>query len=109
MSQVPFKNSSVFSTRKVSADQAVRVLGRNGIHVSKEEANVILDFLYLIARTYSTQRELNQPVSWNPGGESNTTDRPFSERPEHSTHKINSAETNSQQLSNTIFALKTGK
>ena len=69
MSQVPFRNSSVFSTRKVSADQAVRVLDGNGIHVSKEEAKVILDFLYLIARTYNTQRELNQPVSWNPGGD----------------------------------------
>ena len=109
MSQVPFKNSSVFSTRKVSADQAVRVLGRNGIHVSKEEANVILDFLYLIARTYNTQRELDHTVSWNPGGESNTSDRPFSEWAEHSTPKINSAETNSQQLSNTVFALKSGE
>lgn len=109
MSQVPFKNSSVFSTRKISADQAVRVLGRNGIHVSKEEAKVILDFLYLIARTYNTQRELNQPVSWNPGGESNTIDWPFFEWPEHFTPKINSAEMNSQQLSNTIFALKSGE
>ena len=80
---MPFKNSSIFSTRKVSTDQAVRVLGRNGIRVSKEEAAMILDFLYLIARTYKTQRDLDRPVSWNPGGESNTIDRLFSEWPEH--------------------------
>ena len=109
MSQAPVKNSNVFSIRKVSADQAVKVLGRNGIRVSKEEAKVILDFLYLIARTYNTQRTLDRPVSWNPGGESNTIDRPFSEWPEHSTPKINSAETNRQQLSNTVFALKSGE
>ena len=71
------------------------MLGKNGIRVSKEEAKVILDFLYRIARTYNTQRELNQPVSWNRGGESNTADQAFSERPEHSTPKINSAEMNS--------------
>jgi hypothetical protein len=65
MSQIPFKNLSVFSTRKISADQAVRVLGRNGIRVGKEEAEVILDFLYLIARTYNKQRRLDRPVSWN--------------------------------------------
>jgi hypothetical protein len=105
MSQVPVKNSNVFSTRKVSADQAVKVLGRNGIRVSKEEAKVILDFLYLIARTYNTQRTLGRPVSWNPGGESYTID----EWPEHSTPKINSAERNSQQLSNTVFELKSGE
>ena len=37
----------VYST--TSVDQVVRVLGRTGIRVNKEEAEIILGFLYLIA------------------------------------------------------------
>ena len=59
MDQLLYKRSKVFSTRKVSVDQAVRLLGRNDIHVDKEKAEIILDFLYLIAKTYNTQKENN--------------------------------------------------
>lgn len=60
MSQSLYKSSSVFSARKVSVDQAVRLLGRNGIKVNREKAEVILDFLYLIAKTYKTQQNSNE-------------------------------------------------
>jgi len=42
----------IFSSRKVSQNQAVNLLGRNGIQVNEEQAAIILDFLYLLARTY---------------------------------------------------------
>jgi len=56
MNQLLYENSKNFSTRKVSVDQAVRVLGRNGILVTKENAAIILDFLYSIAKTFSTHK-----------------------------------------------------
>lgn len=49
-----YKNVKTFSTRKVSTEQAIRVLRRNGINVNKEKAEIILDFLYLIAKTYQS-------------------------------------------------------
>lgn len=52
MLQSYYKNGKAFSTRKVSAEQAIRVLRRNGINVNKEKAEVVLNFLYLIAKTY---------------------------------------------------------
>lgn len=57
MNQYLNKKSRAFSARKVSVDQALRLLGRNGIRVNKEKADIILDFLYLIAKTYNTQKE----------------------------------------------------
>lgn len=57
MSQFIYKTPSAFSARKVSVDQAVRLLNRNGIRVDREKAETILDFLYLIAKTYKTQQE----------------------------------------------------
>ncbi len=56
MNQSLNKKSRVFSARKVSVDRAVRLLGRNGIRVNKEKAERILDFLYLIAKSYNTQK-----------------------------------------------------
>ncbi len=52
MLQLYYKNARVSSSRKVSTEQAIRVLKRNGIKVDKEKADIILDFLYLIAKTY---------------------------------------------------------
>ena len=37
----------------MSIDQAVRILNRNGIQVNEDQAKIILDFLYLIAKTIS--------------------------------------------------------
>jgi len=45
-------SGKAFSTRKVSAEQAITILRRNGISVNSEKAEIILEFLYLIANTY---------------------------------------------------------
>jgi len=42
-----------FSNRRVSIDQAIKILRRNGIQANEEHARIILDFLYLIAKTMS--------------------------------------------------------
>ena len=45
-------NPGHFSTRKISTALAVKVLRKNGIKVNAEKAELILDFLYLLAKTY---------------------------------------------------------
>ena len=54
MEQINNKMPTAFSSRKVSTDQAIKVLKRNGIQVNEDQAIVILDFLYLLAKTYCT-------------------------------------------------------
>lgn len=44
-------NAKEFPRRKVSTDQAIKILKKNGLHINEEQANEILDFLYLIAKT----------------------------------------------------------
>jgi hypothetical protein len=43
-----------FSTKKVSVTQAIKVLKRNGIEVGEDQAALILDFLYLLAKTFKS-------------------------------------------------------
>ncbi|OQP54697.1 hypothetical protein [Niastella populi] len=59
MKQLLYENAKDFSPRKVSAELAVRILNRNGIQVNKENAQIILDFLYRIAQTFKTQHKDN--------------------------------------------------
>jgi hypothetical protein len=66
------KNSSPFVARKVSADQAIRLLGRKGIQVNREKALILLDFLYLIASTYKKQTEMDNTGNLNLKDESNS-------------------------------------
>ena len=40
-----------FSGGRVSTDQAIKILKKNGLEVTNEQAMGILDFLYLIAKT----------------------------------------------------------
>ncbi len=51
---------SRFSNRTVSIGQAITLLGRNDIHVNGDEAAVILDFLYVIAKNYNKPEIGNQ-------------------------------------------------
>ncbi|HWY37586.1 MAG TPA: hypothetical protein VNY73_03440 [Bacteroidia bacterium] len=53
MKQLLYKTPRTFSIRKVSVDQAIKMLRRNGIQASEEQTEMILDFLYLIAKTYN--------------------------------------------------------
>ncbi|MBO9204842.1 MULTISPECIES: hypothetical protein [Niastella] len=57
MKQLLYERSRDFSTRKVSVELAIRILNRNGIQVNKENAQIILDFLYRIAKTFKTQQK----------------------------------------------------
>lgn len=54
MEQIKNKMPTAFSSRKVSTNQAIKVLKRNGIQVNEDQAMVILDFLYLLAKTYNS-------------------------------------------------------
>jgi len=47
-----YKDVKPFSDRKVSTSQALRILRVNGIEVTQDQAVIILDFLYLIAKTH---------------------------------------------------------
>lgn len=61
-----------FSPRKVSTEKAIKLLRQGGIQVNKEEAEIILDFLYLIAKTYRKQMEMESQDELEPGDESNS-------------------------------------
>lgn len=39
-----------FIDKKVSTKRAIAMLTKNGIQVSEDDANIILDFLYLVAK-----------------------------------------------------------
>ncbi len=66
MHQLFYKYSKSFSTKKVSVKQAIKVLERNGILVNEEKAEIILDFLYLIAKTYSDVRANDDCLEFEP-------------------------------------------
>lgn len=46
-----------FIDKKVSDKRAIVILAKSGIQVSEEEANIILDFLYLVAKNYNKLEE----------------------------------------------------
>lgn len=42
-----------FIDKRISVKHAITILTKNGIRVDEKEASIILDFLYLMAKTYS--------------------------------------------------------
>lgn len=42
-----------FINKKVSTKRAIAILAKNGIQVDDNEASVILDFLYLVAKNHN--------------------------------------------------------
>jgi len=42
-----------FIERKISSRKAVSILAKSGIEVEDQEADIILDFLYLMAKNYT--------------------------------------------------------
>jgi len=46
-----------FIDKKISVKTAIAILAKNGIPVDHEEATVILDFLYLMAKNYKKLEE----------------------------------------------------
>jgi hypothetical protein len=53
MNHLPHRNPKDFSNRKITVNQAIKILKHNGIKTNEDQAAIILDFLYLIAKTYS--------------------------------------------------------
>jgi hypothetical protein len=51
--------AKAYSNRRISIDQAIRILRRNRIQANEDQARIILDFLYLIAKTMSKPETLN--------------------------------------------------
>ena len=50
-----FSNPQNFKDKRVSVKKAISILEKNNISVDEEEAKIILDFLYLMAK--STEAE----------------------------------------------------
>jgi hypothetical protein len=55
------KNNMNFVYKKVSFKQAITILAKNGIEVDDNEATVIVDFLYLMAKNYKKDEEEKVP------------------------------------------------
>lgn len=51
MERTTFKATN-FNKRKITVQRAIQILSRNKIDVNEDEAAIILDFLYHIAKTY---------------------------------------------------------
>jgi len=54
------KHPKAFYTRKISINTAIRILNQNDILVNEDQAKEILDFLYLIAKTYNLHEDDQQ-------------------------------------------------
>jgi len=50
-----------FTDKKVSVKRAITILAKNGIEVDDDEATVIVDFLYLMAKNYKKEGEEKTP------------------------------------------------
>lgn len=60
MQEFSTKYSKAFYTRKISINTAIRILNQNDIRVNEDQAKEILDFLYLIAKTYNLHKDDQQ-------------------------------------------------
>lgn len=58
-----------FRERKISPSQAVSILAKYGIELDYNEANIILDFLYLMAKNYNKNEKVENDQ--NPKEKSN--------------------------------------
>lgn len=51
-------NPKAFSNKKISLDQALKILRRNGIQANEDQTKVILEFLYLLAKGMSKSAQV---------------------------------------------------
>ncbi len=58
-----YQKTKTFSSKKVSVTQAIKVLKRNGIEVGEDQAALILDFLYLLAKTFKNVEKTEDNMS----------------------------------------------
>lgn len=52
------RSTKYFSGRMVSTIQAIKILRKNGIVTDEDEAIVILDFLYMLAKSFKNDSNL---------------------------------------------------
>jgi len=50
-----------FIDKNVSVEKAVIILSKNGIQVNEKEAEIILELLYLVSKSYDKPREKKIP------------------------------------------------
>ncbi|TDQ08864.1 PTS sugar transporter subunit IIBC [Pedobacter metabolipauper] len=58
-----------FIERKISVKRAISILAKNGVAVDDREADVILEFLYLVAKNYNKIEDVQN--AQNPKKKSN--------------------------------------
>ena len=49
-----------FVERKISVKRTISILSKNGVEVDEQEAGVILDFLYLVAKNYGKREAVQE-------------------------------------------------
>jgi hypothetical protein len=57
MQEFSTNQTKAFYTRQISINTAIRILHQNDIRVNAVQAKEILDFLYLIAKTYKNNED----------------------------------------------------
>jgi predicted amino acid-binding ACT domain protein len=45
-----------FTDKKVSVRRSITILAKNGVEVDDDEANVIMDFFYLMAKNHTKEK-----------------------------------------------------
>lgn len=59
-----------FIERTISVKRAISILAKSGIEVDEKEADIIMDFLFLIAKNYNKDEEAEN--TYNPKEKSNS-------------------------------------
>jgi hypothetical protein len=62
MKTISNNKPKAFSNRRITIDRAIEILRRNGIQTNEDQATIILDFLYLIAKIMSKSGTLDSAV-----------------------------------------------
>jgi hypothetical protein len=57
MKYTQFSVPANFPLKKISIEQAIKILNRNGIQVNEEETGIILNFLYLLSKGISHRKD----------------------------------------------------
>jgi site-specific DNA recombinase len=67
--RIPNNKTRIFLDRKISFNQTIKILKKNGIETSEEYAKEILDFLYLLAKMLPDQSSKTTSVDNTPKGD----------------------------------------
>ena len=59
MQTINIKTNNYRGEKKISVYKAIAILAKNNIQVDEDEAAMILNFLYHVAKTYSNAKAVN--------------------------------------------------